>query len=82
MRMRHTETNGIAISDGAAKRAFSEQNYSALESGDPHSLTFDEIVNAADGVFATDNEAVAFLESHGGGWTFDDNLDSNWVTGR
>lgn len=70
---------GVAVSDKAAKASFSESNYRALESGEPHSLTFREIVDAADGVFPTQAEAVRFLREHGGGWTFDSALESYWT---
>lgn len=73
---------GVAISDQAAKSAFDHETYKALEGGDPHSLTFDKIVDAADGIFATDEEAVKFLERNGGGWTFDSTLESFWTLGE
>lgn len=67
----------LAITGSKAKSAFSTVNYSALESGGTHTITTDEITRSGT-QFATVDEARAYLRSNGGGWFFDDNLDSNW----
>lgn len=69
----------LTITDAVAARAIDATNYAALEDGAEHTLTAEDILAAGGRWYGTLSEARSDLRVAGGGWTFDDSLNSTWV---